>query len=194
MAGQPLPWLTNLGNLQYDARVPVFSSYFTNVTPWSNALSETNLGRYYLDLNRNGMFEFSDAVQAGDPHWLGILEYPDQPHGPTNRFSSRYTYLTVPAGKTLDLNLIHNQAKRIGAVNSEGYYRNLGHSPYEFNLAALLTEAFPGHYRYTYDTNFGLPSAYTPAGQDPFRDALSLLLFRNNNSYNSFSKIGRAHV
>ena len=56
------------------------------------------------------------STQTGDPHWLGILEYPNAPHSATNHFTSRYTYMVVPAGKTLDVNLIHNQARRVGAL------------------------------------------------------------------------------
>ena len=183
-AGYPTPWLTHLGNLQYDPRVPVFSTNFNNRTPYNLLASETNLGRYYLDFNRDGMFESTDSFQTGDPHWLGILEYPNAPHSATNQFTSRYTYMVVPAGKTLDVNLIHNQARRVGAVTAENYNRNLNLGPQEMNLAALLTELNP-QWGYTYDPI--TPLATAGFG---FRDALSLLLFRNNNSFNSFATLG----
>ena len=182
-AGYPTPWLTHLGNLQYDPRVPVFSAYFNNRTPYSLLASETNLGRYYLDFNRDGMFESTDSFQTGDPHWLGILEYPNAPHSATNHFTSRYTYMVVPAGKTLDVNLIHNQARRVGALTAENYNRNLNLGPQEMNLAALLTELNP-QWGYTYDPI--TPLATAGFG---FRDALDLLLFRNNNSFNSFADL-----
>lgn len=200
--GQPLPWLTNLGNLRYDARVPVFSSYYTNRTPYAPLFSETNLGRYYYDFNRDGMFESTDRWQTGDPHWLGILDYPGVSHGPTNQFIGRYTYLIAPAGKAMDLNLIHNAAKRRGGApvffppalapmtNSpyttyEGYYRNLGLAPYEFNLAALLTQLAPSHYLYNYDLNPVNPSQSVPVSRDAFRDAFDLFMFRANTNYNA---------
>lgn len=182
-AGYPTPWLTHLGNLQYDPRVPVFSAYFNNRTPYSLLASETNLGRYYLDFNRDGMFESTDNTQTGDPHWLGILEYPNAPHSATNHFTSRYTYMVVPAGKTLDVNLIHNQARRVGAVTAENYNRNLNLGPQEMNLAALLTELNP-QWGYTYDPI--TPLATAGFG---FRDALSLLLFRNNTNFDSFANL-----
>ena len=179
-------FLQNLANLQYDPRVPVFSPYFTNRTPYSLLASETNLGRYYLDFNRDGMFESTDNTQTGDPHWLGILEYPNAPHSATNHFTSRYTYLVAPAGKTLDLNFIHNQAKRLVGVTTEGYLRNLSIGPHEMNLAAMLAELNP-FWTYNYNTGAGVSGTATP--NDAFINALRLLLFRNNNSYNSFATL-----
>ena len=179
-------FLQNLANLQYDPRVPVFSPYFTNRTPYSLLASETNLGRYYLDFNRDGMFESTDNTQTGDPHWLGILEYPNAPHSATNHFTSRYTYLVAPAGKTLDLNFIHNQAKRLAGVTTEGYLRNLSIGPHEMNLAAMLAELNP-FWTYNYNTGAGVSGTATP--NDAFTNALHLLLFRNNNSYNSFATL-----
>jgi len=183
------PWLTNLGNLQYKPRVPVFSPSFTNNRafpapgfPNNVLLSESRAGRFYLDFNRNGIFDPTDRRNPGDPHWIGQLENPDQPHGPNNRFVSRYAYLIAPAGKAMDLNLIHNQAKRLG-LNTEGYYRNLGLGPQEFNLAAMLTELGPAYYLYNYALAAGAPSSATPIGRDAFRDALLLLNYRNNDSY-----------
>ena len=46
----------------------------------------------------------------GDPQWIGVLERPDAPHGPNNKFLARYAFIAVPADGTLDLNAIHNQA------------------------------------------------------------------------------------
>ncbi|MBI5799228.1 MAG: hypothetical protein HZA92_00670, partial [Verrucomicrobia bacterium] len=203
-------WLTNLGNLQFDARVPVFSPYYTNSRAFalgplpgtpvrvSGLLSETNQGRYYLDFNRNGTFDPTDATHEGDPHWLGILEYPNALHHATNQFTSRYTYLVAPAGKALDLNLIHNAAKRRGSVLTpglmnavyttyEGYYRNLGLAPYEFNLAAMLTELAPAYYLYNYSTIAANSSSAVPATRDSFRDAFDLFVFRANTNYNSIA-------
>ena len=90
----------------------------------SNLLFHTNENRFYLDLNRNGMDDPNGVVtnldnngndlgtanvQVGDPEWVGMLEHPDAPHGPNNRFVSRYAFIAVPVGNTLDLNAIHNQ-------------------------------------------------------------------------------------
>ena len=195
-------FLRNIANLQYDARVPVFSTNFTNATAFTNGgfsaphSAETNQGRYYYDFNRNGYFEPTDRFQSGDPHWLGVLENPGQPHGPNNRFLIRYTYLMAPAGKTLDLNLIHNQAKLRPGVNSEGYYRNHSLGPQEMNTAALLAELNPywGWFNPApaYDTLAANPSVYVSAlnNRNPFRDALNLLLFRNNGSYNNYPTLG----
>ena len=52
-------------------------------------LSETNQGRFYYDFNQNGIFEPTSRLQTGDPHFVGILEDPNQPHGPNNRAISR---------------------------------------------------------------------------------------------------------
>ena len=91
--------------------------------------------------------------------------------------------MVVPAGKTLDVNLIHNQARRVGALTAENSNRNLNLGPQEMNLAALLTELNP-QWGYTYDPI--TPLATAGFG---FRDALDLLLFRNNNSFNSFADL-----
>jgi len=182
-----LDFLQNLGNLQYDARVPVFSTNFTNVTLFAPLLSETNQGRYYLDFNENGIFEATDRFQSGDPHWLGVLATPGQRHGPNNPFVARYTYLMTPVGKTLDANLIHNQAKRTG-VATEGYYRNLGLGPQDMNAAALLAELNP-YWGYNYQLGAGVQSTFAPTARDPHRDALRLLLFRNNGSVNNFPSL-----
>jgi len=188
-------WLTNLANLQYKPRPPVFSPSFTNTLGYaapgvfSSLLAETNAGRFYLDFNRNGIFDPTDRNHPGDPQWIGQLEYPDAPHGPTNRFVSRYAYFIAPAGKAMDLNLIHNQAKLPAVVTAEGYYRNLGLGPQEFNLAAMLTEMTPGYYLHNYDLNAANPSFAVPNGRDAFRDALLLLRFRNNDSYNNHATL-----
>ncbi len=181
-------WLTNLGNLQFDARAPVFSPNYTNITPYDVLASEPNQGRYYLDFNRDGMFEFTDRIQSGDPQWLAILENADQVHGPNNRFGARYTYLVAPAGKSFDLNFIHNQAKRGGILGgapgfaAERYYRNLGLGPQEFNIASMLTEMAPTHYGYNYLVANNASSIFFPGSRDAFRDARDLLLFRFNGS------------
>src|SRR6185295_656111 len=146
---KPADMLKNLGNLQYDPRPPVFIQ--------TNAAGATDF-RFYLDFNRNRLFDtngllpvigpdgsfvstnglstlkLSEAMFGnflGDPEWIGELEHPDQPHGETNRFVGRYAYLVLPAGKSLDLNFIHNQLNPNASrnlnpqqPNPNGYMRN----------------------------------------------------------------------
>ena len=152
-------FLQNLTNLYYSPRPPVF-------IPTGHAGS--NDFRFYLDLNRNGRFDangmvtnyddasnvlldaFGNAVtnfQVGDPEWIGILERPDAPYGPNNRFIARYAFIAVPVGNTLDLNAIHNQALttdiRSRSIASRGtmvIFRNQGVGSWEINLAAFLAD------------------------------------------------------
>ncbi|NBU11416.1 MAG: hypothetical protein EBS84_20805 [Proteobacteria bacterium] len=192
LPGQPTPWLANLANLQYDPRLPVFSPYYANVTPYDPLASETNQGRWYLDFNHGGLFDYTDRFQAGDPHWIGMLEYPDAPHSANNRGIARYAYLVMPAGKAVDLNWIHNQAKLSvlpapASPTAEGYLRNLGLGPHEMNLAAMLAEANP-FWNYNYNVGAGI-SGGAPSTRDVFRDALDLLLFRNNGGYNNLATL-----
>lgn len=153
----PAQLFQNLGNLLYSPRVPVF---ITN----RQAANSTEF-RYYLDLNRNGRHDRTGHLPAtnnlgqvlttptnlnvwvtnfvtGDPEWIGILDRPNQPHGPENRFTARYAYAVVPIGKTLDVNYNHNQALAAssGTMDNFGrdYFRNQGVGAWEINLAAFL--------------------------------------------------------
>ncbi len=111
----------NVANLFFLPRAPVLIS--------SNEL----LGRFYLDLNQNRRFDANgwitnvdaqnqilyDAnnnpvvtVQTGDPEWVGVLEHPDAPHSANNHFISRYAFIALPVGNSLDINYIHNEARR----------------------------------------------------------------------------------
>src|ERR1043166_7026100 len=107
--------IVNIGNLFYDPRPPV-------VIITNSAYPTRGEFRYFLDFNRNNRFDtngylpvlFDPTVRAyanGDPHWIGVLERPEFPHSPTNRFIGRYSFLVLPAGKTLDINYNHNFAK-----------------------------------------------------------------------------------
>jgi hypothetical protein len=189
LAGTANDRLLNIGNLQYDALVPVFSPYYTNTTPFDVVVNEANLGRWFLDLNRNGQFDGPTNSLVGDPPWIGVLENPTAQHSALNRFLSRYTYYVLPAGKALDLNLIHNQAKRRPGVTTESFYRNLGLGAHEMNLAAMLAELNP-YWNYAYNTAAGVNSLLGPTARDSFGDARDLLLFRNNNSYNTYANLG----
>ncbi|PYL00803.1 MAG: hypothetical protein DME19_03875 [Verrucomicrobia bacterium] len=186
--GQPLSandFRQNLLNLYYDPRPPVF------VVTNSNGSNEF---RFYLDLNRNGRFDTNGVQRVfdtnglqtqltnfywGDPEWIGIKEHPDLPHSPTNRFIGRYAFVVVPAGKTLDINYIHNNARNPGltAPAPVAYYRNQGGGSWEINLAAFYREL---------NTNIWTPLSYsynglnlnTPDGGYAFTHALSNLTYR----------------
>ncbi len=132
-----------VANLLIDPRPPVFVK--------TNALGSNDF-RFFLDLNRNrhfdgnGLFVPVDDLGkpvgtnliwfVGDPEWIGILARPDRPHSATNRFVARYAFIILPAGKTLDLNYVHNQAVSPGLH----FYRNQGFGTYEINLAAFLRD------------------------------------------------------
>jgi hypothetical protein len=133
--------IQNLTNLLYDPRPPVYIT---------NKLTGANDFRFYLDLNRNGLYDTngyqpvmstnptqrfmtaSGALEAsidvntlsnyftGDPEWIGVLERPELPHSANNRFIARYAYIALPAGKTLDLNYAHNYATRNNAAMTTG--------------------------------------------------------------------------
>lgn len=207
----------NLANLFYDPRPPVF------VTNRQTGLAEF---RYYLDLNRNGRYDtngwlpvisprgtyvdangndtliLSNAVYqffVGDPEWIGVLERPDLPHSSTNRFTSRYAWIAIPAGKALDLNRIHNQAKMINP-RADGFLRNMGVAPFEMNLAACLADLntnlwnrgnrpgleppYSASAAYFYVTNLAQPSQGAA-----FDDAFALLRYRYGQNYNNLRSV-----
>ncbi len=194
----------NIANLFYNPRPPVFIPNPTN----------RNLRdfRFYLDLNRNGRYDTNglqpvlddlgkpvlDANNnivsnffVGDPEWIGGLDRPDFPHSPSNRFTHRYAYLVVPAGKTLDVNFIHNQAKRLG-INQEGYFRNQGVGTFEINFAAFLADLNTNYWNnpqanpYNYAINAaGLPDPTISSRGAAFEDAFSFLNHRyGSGGYN----------
>ena len=183
----------NVGNLQFDPRPPVYLQ--TN----SNPQAPLDF-RFYLDFNRNGRFEpsgllsergpngqpmvDSDGVPllshlVGDPEWIGVLEYPNQPHSATNRFIGRFAYLVLPEGKSLDLNAIHNQIKQPNA-NSDYYVRNQGVGPWEMNLGGFLADLnfneWGGANGYVYQP----PNSNLANRGTAFNDARSLLSYRLN--------------
>ncbi len=196
----------NVANLLYLPRAPVFVT--------TNRQSGSNEFRFYLDVNRNARFEangnqpvvgqtggylhpngsednnFNNVVtnfQTGDPEWIGILERPDVPHGPNNKFVSRYAFVAMPADNALDLNAIHNQTQNPSLTTSDGYFRNEGVGSWELNLAAFLTDLNTNEW-----DNFLLPYDYNQANTVPnpntgyaFEDARALLSFRYNFNYNS---------
>jgi hypothetical protein len=180
-AGAPLTLpqqLQNLANLLYDPRPPVF--VVTNTLA-----AKSNDFRFFLNLNRNTNFDgtprfdptgFLPATNdlnqptgfmdffVGDPQWIGALRYPEFAHAANNPFIYRYAYLVVPAGQTLDLNTIHNYAKKtlVPGENNvpwpDGFLRDQGVLSSEINLAAFLVDL---------NTNMW-PLSPPPRGAPPF--------------------------
>ena len=187
----------NLTNLYVSPRVPVFVA-----NPTNSSLPPDF--RYYLDLNRNGRFDGNGLVpetnnlnlptgitnfMVGDPEWIGVLQRPDQPYGPNNPFVARYAFIALPIGNTLDLNYIHNDATRPDSTMTpghDGFLRNQGVGSWEINLAAFLTDLNINQWDplanlYTYATWNG--TLYNNGAG--FEDALSLLKYRYNGTYNN---------
>lgn len=190
-----------VGNLFYDPRPPVFVT---------NRLVGVMEFPYYLDLNRNarydtngllpvmnpvGGFYDNDGVEilnpiigntlsnffVGDPEWIGMTERPEYPHSATNRFTSRFAWIAIPAGQTLDINYIHNQANNPGKVNMDAFgrdfLRNQGVGSWEINLAAFLYDLNTNYWGglYTYDVLNSVPLRGVA-----FADAGDLYRFRLN--------------
>jgi hypothetical protein len=204
-------FLQNVANLYYLPRPPVFVP--------TNSLG-SNEFRFYLDLNRNGKFEDSGNVinfeiqngvtvsngtvsEIGDPQWIGVLERPDAPHGPNNKFLSRYAFIAMPVGNELDLNYIHNQSLHGNAsalVNpppvGDTFFRNQGVGSWEINLAAFLADLNINQWDPpTAENNANDPYQYIPpplVGGNKgvaFDDARALLAYRYNNNYNSLAYV-----
>ena len=195
-------FIQNIANLYLLPRPPV---YVANRTTGSNDF------RFFLDLNRNGLFETNGYIlevdnnnnvigtnfsALGDPEWVGVLERPDQPHGPNNKFVARYAFLAQPIGNTLDLNYIHNQTRNANpaTMNSgDGFFRNESVGSWELNLAAFFADL---------NTNqWDPPTALNSLVNNPynylqpnfanagvaFQDAFSLLAWRYNYNYNTLA-------
>jgi hypothetical protein len=202
-------FLQNLINLFYSPRPPVF-------IPTNSA--GANDFRFYLDLNRNGRFESSGWVaeldnsgvvikdgsgnaitniQVGDPEWIGVLERPDAPYGPNNKFIARYAFIAVPVGNTLDLNAIHNQVFDEANANStvnpangnlngqDFFFRNQGVGSWEINLAAFLADLNTNKWGQTVGSatyyQYNEPANYNSGFA--FDDARALLAYRYTNNY-----------
>jgi len=204
----------NIANLWILPRPPVF--IITN--PAVNAYDF----RYYLDLNENGRFDTNgwQAVRSGDPanpyydtngnpakynppnvmsnyfvgdpEWVGVLEHPDQPHGPLNHFTSRYAFAAVPIGNALDANYIYNQAANNAApftrITVDNFMRNQGVGSWEINLAAFLADLNTNLWGASVGSGPGAPlgsATYYQYNQPAlnnsgyaFQDAFSLLSYR----------------
>jgi len=208
--------LQNLENLYYSPRAPVF------ISPNSAGANDF---RFYLDLNRNGMYDRSSPIletnilgvgtgntvtNIGDPEWIGVLERPDAPYGPNNKFIARYAFIALPIGNTLNLNAIHNQAHwgfapppslGVNPVNPLGgagdiFIRNEGVGSWEINLAAFLADLNTNKWGQDinqttiyYQYNQGVSPGTFNQGR-AFDDARALLTYRYNNDFKSLSPVG----
>jgi hypothetical protein len=157
--------------------------------------------RSWLDLNRNLQLEQTGYVpdvddsgapirdangipivrwRVGDPQWIGLLRDPTRPHGPDNPFIARYAFLILPAGRSLDINWIHNEA--IYPSQFDGYFRNQGVGPWEMNLAAFLADVNPNYWNsdnYGQYSYFADPNPVKQRGRGAaFADARELLSYR----------------
>lgn len=188
---------------RYDAAPPVFVQTNSAVDA-QHPLDD----RFFVDLNRNGIFEDSGHVpdttdsalspgrfqydvssgnistnwRIGDPQWIGVLQNPRRPHGPNNRFIGRYAFMVVPAGRTLDVNWIHNDGAKRLVAGRDAFYREQGVGGWEVNLAGFLADLNTNQWG-TYAAN---PYSYfadpNPAGiggaGDAFADAEEILRYR----------------
>ncbi len=194
-----------LNNLLILPRPPVFIS--TNKAP--NASNEF---RFYVDLNRNGVFDTNGVVPVlnnvgqvlqvngtnvltnvvGDPEWIGILDHPEQRHSASNQFVARYAFIALPIGNSLDINYVHNQAKRIGNSN-DGFLRDQGVGSWEINLAGFLNalNPNPGFWDYKFYENTNL---FVPSQGLAFQDAAAILQYRYGGDYNTLRSFDQLYA
>ena len=227
LSGRPLSpaqALRNLNNLFYAPRPPVF---ITNKLFGSNELRfyldlnrdhvytpngrliVTNAAGGFYDTNGTPIPASSAPSRntlsndfVGDPEYIGILRRAEQTHSADNEFLSRYAFIVLPAGKTLDLNYIHNYARLMNpglvADVGDGFRRNQGVSSAEINLASFLvdlnTNAWPGPNQNA--TPLGSLYQYLPDGAGntgaAFDDALSFLRYRYATNYKFLQAAGGA--
>ncbi len=214
----PADFLQNLANLYYTPRPPVFVStnaagardfrfyldlnrnaHFDANGLWP--VISPNLAKPYYDTNGNETANFNPPnvlsnFFVGDPEWIGVLERPDTPHGPNNKFIARYAFIAVPVGNALDINAIHNNARRSDQiVADDGFFRNQGVGSWEINLAAFLADLninqwfinpFTSSSYYDYEPTYITgPLAQYRA----FDDALALLNYRYGGDYTSLASV-----
>jgi hypothetical protein len=126
-----------------------------------------------------------DAV--GDPQWIGVLRNLSTGHVGDNRFISRYAYIALPVGLSLDINVNHNQAKRPTGPNgaiTEGFFRNQGYGSWEINLASFLVDLNTNQWGVD-QYNYTFADTTLPSTANAFQDALSLVRFRVGGDYNT---------
>ena len=200
----------NIGNLQFDPRPPVYIQRNNNSKYPLDFRFFLNFNRNIEEYRRNGQvhrvprFDRSGLLyergnnrallkapnnkqarlkthMVGDPQWIGVLEYPNQPHSPTNRFIGRFAYLILPEGKSLDLNAIHNQIRKPpSAIDGDYFVRNQGVGPWEMNLAAFLSDLNFNKWGEDRGYNYMEPTMVVQNEGRSFDDAFSLLQHRMN--------------
>ncbi len=203
-------FLQNVANLMILPRAPVFVStnpagskldfrFYLDLNENGNfepngwqAVISSNSATPYYDTNRQPQSTMVPGnvlsnFMVGDPEWVGILEHPDEPHGPENHFLSRYAFIALPSGNALDVNYIHNEALSTGTKLGEGYLRNQGVGSWELNLAAFLADLETNQWSPPRPASANLYYAYDePLGSVnrgyAFEDALALLKYRYNSN------------
>lgn len=191
---------------RFDSAPPVFVQ--TNPAVSANSPLDD---RFFLDLNRNGVFEDTGNVldttdnptgtpgrfqtnnlvnwRIGDPQWIGVLQNPRRPHTNNNRFIGRYAFMVLPAGKSLDVNWIHNEALDTKPIpGPDTFYRNQGVGGWEANLAGFLCDLntnYWGDYRYDPYALDTVPNAIEP-GSAAFNDAREIFGYRFPNPLQPF--------
>ncbi len=193
--GEPVPWSIDqlrisLANLQVDPCVPVFYDVIHD-------RSRTNESRFFLDFNRNGIFDptrmtnsgDTGALQVlnwGDPQWIGVLQNPNLPHSASNQFIGRFAYVGVPVGKTLDINYIHNNTKQnTQGLTQYAYQRGQGVGSWELNLAAFFRELNPLQWEEDEYVYFSATNQYNRGLT--FSDALEVLNYRYDEDYDNLA-------
>src|SRR5437899_604248 len=220
ISGAPLSLnqaLQNLANLHYDPRPPVVVSnrfYGSNEFRYYLDLDRNGVptpNGWVVITNENGGFYDRNGAQIpfsmppppnalsnyviGDPEYIGIKRRAELPYSADNEFVSRFLFAVIPAGRTLDVNYIHNYAKaynnqlRVQGGVGDGFRRNQGVSSSENSLASffvdLNTNAWPGPRQSA--TTLGSIYQYFPdAGNNSgsaFDDAVAFLRYRYATNY-----------
>lgn len=191
-----------LKNQLLNPRPPVFMTNRLGVNEWS----------YYLDLNRNGIPDSNGYLPVldaaglpitttvngntetnyswfkGDPEWIGVLEFPDQPFGPDNPFVARYAYAMIPISKALDVNAIFNQSATRALTSPDGFMRNQGVGTWEINLPAFWADLNRNIWTTNNYQYFRATTANGNVGST-FDDSRSILAYRYNFNYNSLASV-----
>jgi hypothetical protein len=150
---------------------------------------------------------------TGDPEWVGMPErgaydpallngplgkvLPEgYAHSSSNRFVSRYAFIVVPVGTTLDINNIHNYAKSPAGSpampnQSDRFLRNMGAGSWEMNLAAFLADLNTNEWSYpaplgTYQYNWASAGANSGVA---FDDAETFLRYRYSGNASSLDTV-----
>lgn len=224
----PTELARNIANLLYNPRPPVFVTNYLAGANGSNEFrfyhDLNRNGRYdhnglapvispnltYYDTNGveigdarfpppPGMTVLSNYF-IGDPEWIGMLARPDRPHSATNDFVSRFTYFIVPAGKTLDINYIHNQARNPNKATLDTTYvggdflRNQGVGTWEINLAAFFYDLNTNRWGETAQIAFYNPLLGLPASGNAVIDAGNIYRYRINGPRSGIAALDNAYT